>query len=43
MKIAILKENGYEYIESINMNYRKSKSVRKIFAFRKILNEQSGT
>ena len=31
--IAILKENGYEYVDGITMNYRKSKPVRKIFAF----------
>lgn len=33
--IAIFKENGYEYIDGIDMKYRKSKPVRKIFAFRK--------
>lgn len=30
-----LKASGYEYVNGINMNYRKSKPVRKIFAFRK--------
>jgi predicted methyltransferase len=33
--IDILKQNGYEYVDGIVMNYRKSKPVRKIFAFRK--------
>ena len=33
--VAELKASGYEYVNGINMNYRKSKPVRKIFAFRK--------
>lgn len=33
--IAILKENGYQYIDGIIVNYQKSKWVRKLFAFKK--------
>ena len=34
--VSVLKENGYEYIDGVAMSYRKSKPVRKIFAFRKV-------
>ncbi len=34
--IAILRENDYEYVDGVVMKYRKSKPVRKIFAFRKV-------
>ena len=33
--VALLKRNGYEYVDGLTLNYRKSKPVRKIFAFRK--------
>lgn len=33
--INILKENGYEYIDGDVRSFRKSKPVRKIFAFKK--------
>jgi ubiquinone/menaquinone biosynthesis C-methylase UbiE len=33
--VSILKENGYEYADGLDMKFRKSKPVRKIFAFRK--------
>jgi ubiquinone/menaquinone biosynthesis C-methylase UbiE len=33
--ISVLKENGYEYAGGLDMKFRKSKPVRKIFAFRK--------
>ncbi len=34
--ISLLKDNGYKYIDGLVMNFRKSKPVRKIFAFKKI-------
>jgi hypothetical protein len=34
--IAILKANGFEYIDALDMKFRKSKPVRKIFAFRRV-------
>lgn len=34
--IDILKQNGYEYVDGIIMNYRHSTPVRKIFAFKKV-------
>jgi hypothetical protein len=34
--IAILKTNGFEYVDGVDMKFRKSKPVRKIFAFRRI-------
>lgn len=33
--INILQDNGYEYVNSLDMNFRKGRVVRKIFAFRK--------
>jgi ubiquinone/menaquinone biosynthesis C-methylase UbiE len=33
--VSFLKENGYEYVDGLDMKFRKSKPVRKIFAFRK--------
>ena len=33
--IEILKDNGFEYTDGVVINYRKSKPVRKIFAFKK--------
>ena len=33
--ITILKANGYEYTEGLNMKYWKSKLVRKLYAFKK--------
>lgn len=33
--IGILDQNGYQYIDGLVLNYRKSVPVRKIFAFRK--------
>ena len=33
--IAILKENGFTYITGLSMDFRNSKPLRKIFAFRK--------
>lgn len=33
--ISMLKENGYEYVDGIDMKFRKSKPSRKIFAFKK--------
>lgn len=33
--IAILKETGFEYVDGLDMEFRKSKPVRKIFAFKK--------
>lgn len=35
--ISILKENGYEYVDGLTMNYRHSIPVRKIFAFKKVI------
>ncbi|HEY2721005.1 MAG TPA: methyltransferase domain-containing protein [Chitinophagaceae bacterium] len=32
--ISILKENGYEYVNGLELNYRNSKPVRKVFAFK---------
>ncbi len=34
--IAILRQNGYEYINGRELIFRKVKNVRKIFAFRKV-------
>lgn len=34
--VLILKGNGYEYVDGIVMNYRKSKPARKVSAFRKL-------
>lgn len=34
--IAIFRENDYEYVDGLVMKYRKSKPVRKIFAFKKV-------
>jgi|SRR6185369_5758000 len=34
--IAILKANGFEYVDGLDMKFRKSKPVRKIFAFRRV-------
>jgi len=33
--IVVLKANGFEYVDGLDMQFRKSKPVRKIFAFRK--------
>lgn len=33
--ISILKENGYQYVNGLELAFRKSKPIRKIFAFRK--------
>ena len=34
--IALFKQNGYDYVDGIEMNFRKATPVRKIFAFRKV-------
>jgi hypothetical protein len=31
--IDLLKANGFEYVDALDMKFRKSKPVRKIFAF----------
>ena len=38
--IAILKENGFEYVDGLGMKFRKSKPVRKIFAFMKVEDDE---
>jgi SAM-dependent methyltransferase len=34
--ISVLKQEGWEYVKGVDMKFRKSKPVRKIFAFRKL-------
>lgn len=34
--VSLLNNNGYKYIAGLAMNFRKSKPVRKIFAFKKM-------
>ena len=35
--IGLLKQSGFEYVNGVDIVFRKKRSVRKIFAFRKIL------
>jgi len=38
--IDILKQNSFEYVDELDLQFRKSKPVRKIFAFRRVEHDE---